>query len=173
MNTPPAIASPSSTPSIASIPSMPSMPKATMSPLTALPLPTRRRRGTMLAAFIFLIPMALVLFLMVLTRLEIGYVEMKRAERRAQARLLAESALAAWQATNGAPTVEGSIDGAGSYRIEKSESKAPGATIVAVGEVESPPSNSNPPMKVVCRIEAAAQPLRLLNIAYRMEPIAE
>ena len=78
----------------------------------------RRRRGTMLCMYVFLIPIVTSLFLCNLTRIDVDRLEIRRTEWRAQARLLAESALMR-VAQGEHPPIMGEIEGAGSYRIEK------------------------------------------------------
>jgi hypothetical protein len=53
----------------------------------------RRQRASILAAVLILIPIALVLFVVLFTRIEVSYRETSRHQQRVQARLLAEAAL--------------------------------------------------------------------------------
>jgi hypothetical protein len=55
------------------------------------------RSGTLMAAYVFSIPLVAVLFLMTLTRIDIMYAETQRTEHHTQTRWLAESALVVLQ----------------------------------------------------------------------------
>ncbi len=83
--------------------------------------PGRRRRAVSLICIIVLLPLTLVLIALMLTELQVRKFETRRNELRVQSRLLVESGLAL-AATLPAPPAEpinSKIDGAGSYRIER------------------------------------------------------
>ena len=149
-----------------------------------LVLPRHGRRGTLLAAYVIMIPLVLGLFAAVLTRLETLLADTKRWQMRTQARLLAESALAVYQATqaeapdsaSNSPALEGAIDSVGAYRVFEGKANALGRTIRAQGEVVD---RRRPRLacRVVSEIEAQVRPpspemeipaLRMLGVSYRV-----
>ena len=98
------------------------------------PSPNRFRRGTLLAAYFMLIPAAMSAFLLILTRLDIANYETRRQQDRTQARLLAESALAMYYASNATNAtqssadpepISGAIEGIGDYEFDPQNHGAP------------------------------------------------
>ncbi|MCX7044553.1 MAG: hypothetical protein NTX50_03570 [Candidatus Sumerlaeota bacterium] len=133
-----------------------------------------RRRGTALILCLVLIPVSLTLYLTVLSRLDIAYAQTKRDAARMQARLLAESALAAYQtaledAPAGTPPhlpLSGALEGIGAYRVVALEGNKPNAEsgaapsargIRAIGAVEYLKGTDNS-AKALCEIEAEVSP---------------
>ena len=74
-------------------------------------------RGTILVAYTVLLPVAMLLFAALLSRVETLYMETARMQSRAQTRLLAESALAVLRDARNS-RVSGAIEGIGRYAIE-------------------------------------------------------
>ena len=94
-----------------------------------------RERGTMIVFFSGLIPVIIVAFLALFTRIETTQMETQRNQWRVQARLLAESALARASEASASP-VEGEIDGVGTYRLERSRTEGAGERLTATGSVD-------------------------------------
>ena len=82
--------------------------------------PLRLRRGTMLLAFMFLLPMVMGLLLLMLSRLDVNLKLTQRHEGRVQARLLAESALSVYGQSR--EPLQGEIAGVGEYEIRSIDS---------------------------------------------------
>jgi len=120
------------------------------------------QRGIMLVVCVALVPIALMGLLLALPRFEIRLREAQREQGRVQAKLLAESALTLFQA-NGGATVNGEIEGVGSY-----EAAMIGGTVEASAVV---PGNR---MQAVCSIKAElpqdSRPLRIVGFENRVEP---
>ena len=102
------------------------------------------RRASSLVVFILMIPAAMTLLMLTLTRVELGMAEADRAENRLQARLLAESALALYQADPGATLpIEGEIAGVGSYEVVEGEGPEGARRLVARGRARGPSRHSD------------------------------
>jgi len=152
--------------------------------MTRLEWQNRYRRGTALLVFVVMIPAAMALFLLVLTRVDIATAETKRQQQRVQARLLAESALAVFQtAPDGAGAkgarslpMEGAVEGAGVWRVEMDKD---GKTLVARGEVTGGQPGGGE-ARVASEIRAEIVPakqgaetagLRLIGSSYERTPV--
>jgi hypothetical protein len=97
--------------------------------------PSRGRNGVYLLFFVVLIPLALLLLIGEATRVEFGLREARRTQARAQARLLAESALALWAAEKpaaGRPVVQ-DLPGVGRAELAIKEEAPGGRLLVARG----------------------------------------
>lgn len=109
------------------------------------------RRGTILAAAVILIPMALVLYALVLQQLEVSLGEAQRNEARVQARLLAESALSLMQSAPPASLpYERTLEGQGVFRLEATAPASAGGAqrVRAIGAANGRRG------RYICEIEA-------------------
>lgn len=152
--------------------------------MKSLRSPLRRRRGATLAVVMILIPMAVALYLVVMTRLEGSLRETQREQYRTQAKLLAESTLATLEGGAQAELLaqlkekplERTLKGAGSYRLAllPAQGNPPRQRLKATGVAKGLTA------RFICEIEAEVAPpapgtprLRLLGLAYRVEPLSK
>ncbi len=134
------------------------------------------KKGTILVAFIVLIPTAMLLFSLLLTRIEASNRSVLHEQERLQARLLAESGLVALKDAfvrypGSIPTgiIEGVVEGAGTYRITRLNSRTfAGAAYEIEGAVEGRG------VRRTCSIRVAGSPGRwaVTGQKHRMESIA-
>ena len=128
----------------------------------------RARRGTILAIFTILIPLGIVLLLTFLTRVEVAYRQTANAEQHAQARLLAQSALAYYQVNPQAVSapVTGELSGAGTYRLWTGQTPDGRRMIHAEGAAPSRQA------AVICRLEAVSrgESFDLLSCTASLDP---
>jgi hypothetical protein len=98
----------------------------------------------LLMGFLTVMPAVMAVYMLTLTRLEILYAEAQRRQIRAQARLLAESALAqlathAQSADSARATgivLEGEIEGVGAYGVERGATEHGSTVYYAVGQTQ-------------------------------------
>lgn len=102
--------------------------------------PARRNRGTILTFITCLIPIAMMLTLTTLTRVDISLAETRRHQQRVQARLLAQSALTLYQTSLTGKnieqldeTIEGVLEGFGTYHLSVDRGEAGNRSIKAHG----------------------------------------
>lgn len=134
-----------------------------------------RRRGASLVVFMISIPAALAVFLLILDRVDTAASETRRAERRTQTRLLAESAIARMQADGrGAQPIKGAIEGAGSYEAVIESRDADAAKIVFLGALDRVVVYGQP-FRIVCEIKGEMNTksgdLALGDPSWRAEPL--
>lgn len=140
-----------------------------------------RRRGMTLLWVTILLPVLALLFMAILSRIEVAMTESQRNQDRAQARLLAESGLLLARealrekgaAALGGALPAGKIEGQGTYQVVAGEAAAGGRRVLARGAV------TRHQLRFVCEIGAEleattqtlAAPLRVNEIRYRVEPL--
>ena len=123
-------------------------------------------RGTMIVFYSGLIPVIIVAFLALFTRIETTQMETQRNQWRAQARLLAESALTRADEVAASP-LDGTIEGIGTYRLERTQTDGAGDRLTATGWVDGRRA------RWICTIDALTFPGSAiphpLDIAWRVE----